>query len=794
MKTNIKNTLIVLALLCSGILSAQIITGKVTDNLDVIPFANVILKDKTNKIVTGITTDENGAFELKTTSGNYSLEIIFLGYKTWKKTIKIDKNLHLGTIILEENTQALNEIIVKTEKRILERKIDRMIFNVAKSISATGGNGIDVLSITPGVQVINGALAILGKGATQVMINGRISPLQGDDLISFLSGFSASDILKIEVITNPPAKYDAAGNGGLINIILKKGLLDSWRNATTVSYNQNKYNFTTLANNFFYNKNKLSLSASINATKGNFEGLEGILINYPNNFWDIDIKGKNKKDQFSGRFLVDYTLSDKTTFGIQYLGNTKQPDIVGTTTSTIFDNQKNLQSSLINTGNREVKNKNHSINFHLNSDLDSLGKSISLDVDYFTYNSKISQDFRTESFDANYNSQGINAAALNLANQEIENFNTQIDLTFPLKKVKLSYGVKASFTNTKSNVFYYNTLSNNKILDPNRSNAFEYEENVLAAYFSGNTDLSDKLTLQFGLRFEDTKATGINAAIQQENQNNYSKFFPTLYLSYNKNELHNFGFAYGKRISRPNFRNLNPFRVYINDNSYSVGNPFLQPSFSDNFEVYHLYKNNLNTSFSLNITNDGFGAVFNTDAQNQDQIITRENYFKTSTYMFSEGFSYNKISWWKSQNNLSLMAFVTKFTKDIGTNPKNGTQLSISSNNTFSLSNNTKLQVNSWFGSKHSRGLYSVGNLYNLSFGLQHQFKNNVKFSIFCNDVFNTASLRNYVSNVNDIQQNYRSNESSRNIRISLSYDFGNKKVNVKNRAFSNNDEQRRSN
>ena len=207
-----------------------------------------------------------------------------------------------------------------------------------------------------------------------------------------------------------------------------------------------------------------------------------------------------------------------------------------------------------------------------------------------------------------------------------------------------------------------------------------------------------------------------------------------------------------------------------------------------------MYKNNFNTSFSLNVTNDGYGIVFNTDAQNQDQIITRENYFRTLTYTFTESFSFNKFSWWKSQNGINAIGYVTQFTKDIGTNPKNGVQLYVTSNNTFPLSENTKLQVNSWYSSQHNRGLFSMGEMFNLSFGLEHKFKNNIKMSLQLNDVTNTGNLRDYISSVNGIEQNYRQNESSRNFRISLSYDFGNKKVNVKDRSFSNDDEQRRSN
>ncbi|RCS25956.1 TonB-dependent receptor [Polaribacter sp. WD7] len=780
-------------LLFSSSLLSQTMTGKVTDNLDVIPFANVVLKQQ-NTIVTGTTTSDDGLFELKITPGNYTLEISFLGYKTYTKDINVKSNLNLGTLLLQEDAQALNEVVVKTEKRVLERKIDRVIFNVEKSIAATGGNGVDVLRVTPGVQLQNNALSILGKGATQVMINGRLSPLAGDELIAFLSGFAADDIVKIEVITSPPAKYDASGNGGLINIILKKGAQNSWKNATTLSYNQNKYNFTTLNNNFFYNKNKISLSASVNGSIGNFQNLEGLVIEYPTNIWDIDIEGKQKTDQISGRFLIDYAVSDKTTFGFQYLGNTTTPGIDVVTTSKIFDTNNIFERSQENHAQNEVENNNHSANFHIISKLNDLGKQISFDADYFTFTSDRTLDYFTEQLDIDGNSQGISSSALNIANQKIENFSSQIDIDVPLKKVNLSYGTKVSFTNTNSGVLFFDTTSGMEVLDPNQSTDFKYEENVLAAYFSGNSKLNDKLTMQFGLRFEDTKTIGISTDTNQENINNYSKFFPTLYLSYTKNENNNFNFSYGKRINRPNFRDLNPFRFYINDNSYSVGNPFLQPSFSDNFEISHLYKNNFNTSFSLNITTDGFGVFFNTDIINQDQIVTRENYFKKYIYTLQESFSYSKISWFKSQNSINVLAYITELTKDIDAEVNNGIQFYAESNNTFFLNKSTKLQANAWYSSFHNDGLFSIGQLFHLSFGLQHDFKNNLKLSMLFSDVLNTGSLRDYNSTVNGIEQSYSQNASSRNFRISLSYNFGNKKVKVKNRRFGNDDEQRRSN
>ena len=793
MNTKTKNLLIIV-LFFSSVMISQIITGKVADKTDIIPFANVVVKGKNDKIIAGTTTDDKGLFEVNVSQGNYTIEITYLGYKNWEKEVQVGVNLNLETILLEENAQALEEIVVKTEKRVLERKIDRLVFNVEKSIAAVGGNGLDVLKITPGVQVQNGTLVILGKGAAQVMINGRISVLVGDELVRFLSGFSASAIQKIEVITNPPAKYEAAGNGGLINIILKKGIQDFWKNSTTISYNQNRYNFTTLTNNFFYNKDKVSFSGSLKTSKGNHENSEGLFIAYPTNNWEIDVNSRIGREQFSGRFLLEYAISDNTTFGMQYLGNATTPNIMGTTTSSIFDTDDKLERSLINQGDNRINTKNHTLNFHLLTALDSLGKSISFDADYFTFDSENSRDFFTEEYNNSGNLQAINSAALNTSNQAIENFSAKIHVAFPLEKMNLSYGVKTSFTSTKSNVLYYNTISGSAVLDLNRSNEFKYQENVLAGYISGNTSINNKLEMQFGLRLENTKTKGIHAEMSQETINNYTKLFPSIYFSFAKNDANNFGFSYGRRINRPNFSHLNPFRFYINDKSYSVGNPFLQPSFSDNIEFSHLYKKNLNTSIFLNITTDGSGTIFTSDAANQTQIITKKNYFKQYNYGLKESFSFLKNNWFKSQNSINIFGYHTQFTEDFGATPKNGMQLYVASNNSFSLSKNTKLQLNSWYSTQHRSGLFSVGEMFDLSLGLQHDFRNNIKISLLFSDLFKTAGLNYYTSAINGIEQVYRQNESARNFRISLSYDFGNKKVSVKNRGFGNDDERRRSN
>ncbi len=790
-----RHLVLVFLIFISTITFSQTITGKVSDNLGSVAFADVILKDTNNTIVTGTTTNDDGTFSIKTTTGDYMLIVSFLGYENWTKSISLTTTIDLGTILLKEDSQTLDEVVIKSKKRVIERKVDRLVFNVEKSIVAATGTAEDILKIAPRVQIQNGAIEIIGKGNARVLINGRLSPLEGEDLIDFLNGLGANEIKSIEVITNPPAKYEASGNGGLINIILKKGALNTWKNVTTLMYNQNKYNFGNFRNNFFLNKNKISLSASINATKGNFENAEGLQIFYPTNFWDINIDNKSPNRKYSGRFLIDYEVSDKTTIGLQYLSSLSKPGARATITSSIFDVNNKLERTLVNKGAFDVNDHINSINFHSITAIDSIGKRISLDVDYFKFKSDSKHNFITESFDENNIFTGLNSAGLNITDQEINNFSSKIDVEYPIKKVNLSFGVKASFTETKSSGMFFNNITGEPILDKSISNEFMYNEDNLAAYISGNTNLNEKLQVKFGLRVESTKTKGENTTINQINKNEYTKLFPTLYFAYEKNESNSFGFSYGKRINRPGFGNLNPFRIYINDNSYSEGNPFLQPSFTDNFEFSHSYKKNTNTSVFLNITNDGSGTLFTPNETNQIQIVTRENYYNQYSFGISESFSYNKISWWNNQNSVSIIGYKTTFTKDFGSAPKNGTLFTMSSNNTFTISENTKFQINSWYRSKHSNGLFSVGEMYDLSFGLQHHFKkSNIKVSLLANDVLNTASLNNYKSVVNGIEQVYRQNRSSRNFEIGIFYTFGNNKIKENKRGFGNDDEQNRSN
>ncbi len=793
-KINKKLSLIAFLLLPYVILAQAQITGKVTSEKEIISFANVVLTDEENKIAGGAITDENGAFIVKVKKGNYKVTVSFIGYTNWTKNIVVEGDLSLGTIVLKDSEENLGEVVVEARKNLIVQKTDRLVFNVENNPGLSGGDALDALKVAPGLTIQNNTIGMIGKGAAGVMVDGRLLPITGDDLVNFLNSISADDIKSIEIITNPPAKYEAEGNSGLINIIYKKGARNSWKNSTTVAYNQNEFNFFTFRNNFSYNKNRFKLSMNLSGNTGFTRGIEQTDIFYPSGTWKTDIRGKSERKDYSGRIFVDYDITDNTTIGVQYLGNVNKSGTDDKANTQIFDTSDQLQTLLQNTGRSQPDDNNSLYNVHLVSKLDTLGRELSVDLDYFDLNSEFTRNFIAETYTPSNQFVSLDQSALNISNQNVDNYSIKVDFQHPLKAVNLSYGTKFSFIRNTSDVQFFNTITGTPVFDAALSNEFEYEENIQAVYVNASKKINDKLDVQVGLRAENTDTEGYSRTLNQTNTNSYFKLFPTVYISYRKNDNHQFVLNYGRRISRPSFRDLNPFRFYVNSNNFSEGNPFLQPSFSDNYDFTYTYKSNLRTNLFLNRTTNGFGTIFTPIADITTQIVTRQNYFEDYNFGLGESYSIKGVSWLQNNNSVYLLGSKTEFYGDvISAEEMNGFRFYVSTNNTISFSKASKFQVNFWYSTSYKTNLFDFGEMYNLSFGYKHDFLDKaLQFSLFLNDVFDTGSLNNLVSNVNNIKQNYTQNYSNRYLRLSLTYSFGNKKINVNQRGFGNDEERRR--
>lgn len=781
-------TTFLIVFICS-ISFGQTFTGKVIDKQNQpISFANIVVKNKAdNSIVTGVISDENGEFSIKTKKENIFLEISFVGFTT-KKIYPTQSKI--GTIVLEEEGQQLQEVVITARKKLIQQKVDRLIFNVENTVAGTGGNALDVLKATPSVNVDTDKLAIVGKGNVRVMVNDRIIQLAGNELIAYLNSIPSDDIKNVEVITTPPSKYDAEGDSGLINIVLKKSKENSWNNQIRTSYTQATFPLFTVGNTFNYNKDKVSVVASLNGTKGNTAQFNQFDIVYPSASTVTNLDMKNRESMISGRFGLDYNLTNNTTFGILYSGSYEDKGIVDLGRTLTKDGNGTFTN---NQGNAELTNQNHSINAHYIQKLDTLGKKLSVDVDYFNFSTSNTRNFSSEQFITNPSF----FEAENSTNQKIKNYSGRIDIEHPSKWGNFSYGAKTTFTKTDSDVSFYNRTTGTPVFDPTQSNKFMYSENINALYADVSKPLGKKWQTKIGLRFENTRTKGVSKTNNQTNINSYNKLFPSVFLGYNPSKTNMFNLSYSRRIKRPSFELLNPFRFYINSISYQEGNPFLNPQISENLEFKHIYKGKLISKAFVSYVYDGyFNIIRAQDGTQQRIVVTYENFYKAYNYGLTETFLYNPTKWWNTTTQATLSKMDTRYKDGFNLDAELLSQwnFQLYNRNTFHLNEAKTIQAETTliYASPQKLMYFSISEMINLDLGLKFSMLDKkLNCTLAVNDIFRRRAT-SVNTNTNNIDQTYYNYFDTRSFKIGLNYSFGNKKIKVKQRNSGNEDEQNR--
>lgn len=695
----------------------------------------------------------------------------------------------------EKNIQ---EIEIKTRKKIIEKKIDRLVFNVENSTSSSGADAIDILRIAPNVRVNNDQISIIGKSNMTVMIDDRLIQLSGDDLINYLKTIKSDNIKNIEVITNPPAKYDAEGNSGIININLKKAKSNSWSNSVRSTLKQATYSSFSVGNNFSYQKNKLSVLVDIDYRRNQDIYSNDTDFYYPSTFWKSSIYEKSTTNGIGGTVNLGYKFNDNTQLGIQYFGYATKSDKSNNNISDISDYSNILNDKLLSYGNTHRVNSSNSLNLNFIKKANNSKNKITFDLDYFDLKNDRENNFITnKTVSSNVTSEYTE----NISKQNIQNISSRIDFEMPNDLVNINWGAKVSFTETKNNLSLtsYDTSEGLSSVNLSQNNIFNYKENIQALYVSLNKKIN-KWNFKAGLRAESTQNKGYSAELDQTNKNNFIKLFPTLYVLYKSNDKNTFSFSYGKRIRRPNFSNLNPAKWYFNSNSYEEGNPFLQPSYSDNVELSHTYNSFLTSSVSFTKTNNGFGQITlhsSDDLQNLDtQIIVRRNYFNSSSLNFSEEINFDIFKWWNTSSALSLFYSETNTNSDVLAPKFSGWGGDFSSTNSFILnkSKSISLQVIYNYTYPSIQQENKISDFSNLSIGIKAQFlKRSIQASLFANNI-----LRSDVMTINstsgNVYQQFKQYYDTQYVRLSLSYNFGNNKINLNKRNTSNEDEKKRSN
>lgn len=789
-------TLIILFLFNSKIFSQIKISGEIKDDKNnPIEFVEIQLQNNDSIIFKSELTNSKGEFLIETEKGEYILLVKQLDVIYKKQVININQDTYIGIIKIPKTQVQLQEVEVTSKKKLIERKVDRLIFNIENSISASGGDAVDALKVTPNIRVQNDNIKMIGKNNMIIMVDDKVIQLSGNELTNFLKTIPSDNIKSIEVITTPPAKYDAEGNSGLINIKLKRGKNNSWNASINTAYRQSIYPTGNLGSNFNYQKGKVSIFSSTNIAKGKSSPIETSNIYYPNQLWKNKSVRKDYTNLIGGRFGIDYQINKNLAVGIQYLGGSQKPNIKENNLTTIYNTNDYINSFIKTNANNNRINNSNSLNFHSIYNIDTIGTKIFTDFDYFKFNKSENRIFESNTLDPDYITVPDSYfSANNGTKTNFSNISGKIDIEMPLKWASLTYGYKISFSKNISDVSFYNLTTGNSIYDPSQSNKFEYTENINAFYFSGSKKIGDKLETQIGLRMETTNTKGISVTLNQENTNNYIKFFPTIYFIYNYNDNNSLSLNYSKRINRPSFNSLNPFRWYDNPFSYAEGNPFLQPSISHNIELSLIHNQNLENNIYYSKTENGYSQLTTLDELTYIQATKYVNFFNTEVLGISQSYTFNEIKWWESVNSLDLSYNKSTSKVSITNQNREGFNSYFSTNNTFYLNRkkNMIFNVNFWISPSGVDGLDKISASNQLDLAIKFFFMNkNLQLAIIGNDVFSSNRFT-YTSFSNDIKQEYKNYYDVRSFRISLSYKFGSSKINVEKRSFGNDDEKGR--
>ncbi|MFV5703034.1 TonB-dependent receptor domain-containing protein [Flavobacterium sp. XS2P12] len=789
--------LIILILLFIPItLFSQIkVTGKIVNQKNkAIELAEVLILSKDSIALKSELTNINGEFALLTEKGDYLLQIRQLGTILWKQKINALQDLNLGTITITKNEQHLAEVVVMSKKKLIEKKVDRLVFNVENSIVGSGGDAFDALKAMPSLIVGENSISIVGKSIVSVMIDDRLIQLSGDDLSNLLRSIPSENISKIEAITTPPAKYEAEGNSGLINIILKKTKKDFFNGNIKTSYTQAKYGTENIGAGINYQKNKLTVISNFDFTDGIIAPLQKYDIFYQKYTWKENYIVKNARKSNSARIALDYKISPATSIGIEYNGALNQSDIKSKNDSQIYNKISNqLDSTIVTSSIKNIDRKANSLNFHGITKLDTIGKKISFDLDYFEYNYSVNNNFNTNTFFQNGDLKPNSSFfAINDGFQTIKIYSSKFDISLPLQLVNLSLGGKLSFTKNDNETLFYDIYSNGFVLDSEKSNHFFYEENNNALYASVNKELSKKWNIQLGLRLENTTTKSSLAELRNSYKNNYTELFPSFYLTYQTNNDATFSLSYSRRIERPSYNLLNPFRIYSTSTNYTEGNPYLRPYFSNNIEL-SCVKGDFYHSIFFNYITKGIDQItFTNDVLNY-QYTKPFNFFTSKRFGISENYTFNKIKGWQSNNGINIFYTKTRSSLKQTLPVVEGLSMYLSSYNNFTLNSlkTLKAELNFTYQSASVSNSYKTTGYYKFDAGIKKELLNKrLQLSITITDIFKTSAIT-FSNNINNIQQGKFDYQDTQKIRLSAVYKFG-KSIKDDKREFSNKEEEKR--
>lgn len=728
-------------------------------------------------------TDKDGRFQFEgMQEGKYIILTSHLGYESTRTEFTVRQetgSLTLPLITLKSQNINLQEVDVIGKKKILELKLDRLIFNVENTITAVGESALEILKKAPGVSVsLNDIVQLKGKAGVQVLINDRPTQLSGGDLATYLKSIPGGSIQAIEIIDNPSSKYDAAGTAGIINIKLKANPNAGFNANLSANFLVGKSVKTNEPVDINYRVGKVNMYANYSLRQDRYE-----------NEYTMDREFEASKDNniyrqvrhelllntdHSYKAGIDYQINAKHILGALFSGFSSANDYTFNSRTNISSHGV-LHSMLLSDnflkGNR--RNANYNLNYQFSGSNET---TFNADLNYIRFR-RYEESFQPNVYtDGKGNPSDRSKIYANEAPSDIDILTGKMDFEKKTILGKMGIGTKVSSVNSQNDFRFYDVLNGARILNHTLTNQFTYREDVTAGYINLNNSIK-KFSCQAGLRVEHTSSRGkLEALTPQKNtevDNNYTNYFPGASLSYKATQSSSFSLAYSRRIQRPDYQSLNPFVVRVDELTFSRGNPFLKPQLSDGFTLTYMWGEVLVASVGYMNTQNIVAPIITSAGSNRVSYIF-ENISTGSNLNASLSANLNLTRWWEV--NATLTGYRTTYKGHVKNFPLYNNVFALMANgqNNFRISKTFSAELSFFFRTAEVNGTFRNSGLGKVDVGLQMKLPGDrAVLRVSGSDIFKTLYLKG-TSDFNNININITQNPESRIFKIGFSYRLGN--------------------
>ena len=751
-----------------------------------------LLNAKDSSVVKLATTNISGQFTITVSrTGRFLVSASYVGYKPVYSGI-FEQTSSSKTILPELQITQLSgnmkEVTVTAKKPLIEVRADRTILNVEGTINAVGNDAMELLRKSPGIMIDkDDNISLAGKNGVQVYIDGKPSPLSGTDLANFLKSMQSSQIEAIEIITNPSAKYEAAGNAGIINIRLKKNKSFGANGSVNAGYTQGTYAKGTTGINLNYRNKKINLFGNYNFNKGT----NLMLINSRSEQFDTLFNMNNRisfqNTAHSFKVGADYFIDKKSTIGTVITGNLVRNDLntAGPMYFTYMPTNT-LVKILKATNHNDMKRNNVNTNLNYRY-VDTKGRELNIDADYGLF--RINSNQYQPNYYTEPNGTEISRVIYNMISPtDIDLFSFKTDYEQNFKGGRLGVGGKVGIVNTDNDFKRYNVYTGNKVLDTLKSNQFGYKENINALYVSYNKQYKKGIMIQAGLRAENTHSKGTSTGFRKVSSSyvnydssfkrDYTDLFPSASITFNKKPMSQFTLSYSRRIDRPAYQDLNPFEFKLNEYTYMKGNTQLRPQYTNSFGLTHIYKYKLTTTLNYSHVNDIFAQVPDTIDKTKG-FLTKKNLAKQDVVSlnFSYPFQYKWYSFFATLNT-NFSHYKADFGGANRVVDQQVLAMTYYMQNSFKLGKGWTAELSGLYISPSIwQGFFKSKSMGTVDAGFQKTlFKGKATMRTVVTDIFKTMKFKG-TSNFTGVKSEFSGYGEFPQFKLNFSYRFGNSQV-----------------